>query len=94
MAALSPSRVSLFLLAVLLVPAHVSSQEALEECTAGVASGIATVDGRPILWKTRDASATNNEVIWNTSGQHPFVSVINAGDPSSSWMGCSRHHPR
>jgi len=63
------------------------SQENLEECTAGVAAGIATVDGRPLLWKTRDASFTDNEVIWNTSGEHPFVSVINAGNPRSSWMG-------
>ena len=62
-------------------------QEDLEECTAGVASGRATADGRPLLWKTRDAGATNNEVIWNTTGTYPFVSVITAGDPSSSWMG-------
>jgi len=62
-------------------------QDTLEECTAGVASGRATTDGRPLLWKTRDAGATNNEVIWNTSGTHHFVSVISAGDPSSSWMG-------
>jgi hypothetical protein len=52
-----------------------------------VASGRATTDGRPLLWKTRDAGATNNEVIWNTSGTYPFVSVISAGDQASSWMG-------
>ncbi len=69
------------------LPAVQILQEDLEECTAGVASGRATADGRPLLWKTRDAGATNNEVIWNTSGRHPFVSVISAGDPSSSWMG-------
>ncbi len=69
-------------------PALASGQEpAGEECTAGVATGRATTDGRPLLWKTRDASATNNEVIWNTSGQLHFVSVISAGDPGSSWMG-------
>ena len=62
-------------------------QDPLEECTAGVASGRATADGRPLLWKTRDASATNNEVIWNTSGTYHFVSVISAGDEASSWMG-------
>ncbi len=68
-------------------PPRIAAQEAGEECTAGVAAGIATVDGRPILWKTRDAPNTDNEVIWNTSGEHPFVSVINAGNPESSWMG-------
>ena len=63
------------------------SQEIPEECTAGVASGKATVDGRPLLWKTRDAGATDNEVIWNTSGRYPFVSVVSAGYLNSSWMG-------
>ena len=28
-----------------------------EECTIGVALGSATVDGRPLLWKTRDYSS-------------------------------------
>jgi hypothetical protein len=63
------------------------AQLSSEECTAGVASGKATTDGRPLLWKTRDAGATDNEVIWNTSGKIPFVSVITAGEPGSSWMG-------
>lgn len=64
-----------------------AAQDSLEECTAGVASGKATTDGRPLLWKTRDASALHNEVIWNTSGKYRFVSVITAGSPESSWMG-------
>jgi hypothetical protein len=86
-----PGRSS-FLLPLLLasvLPSAGASQvpDSLEECTAGVASGRATTDGRPLLWKTRDASAVDNEVIWNTSGTYPFVSVISAGDPSSSWMG-------
>lgn len=71
----------------LLAPLTGAAQEELEECTAGVASGKATADGRPLLWKTRDASATDNEVIWNTSGRYHFVSVISAGFTDSSWMG-------
>ncbi len=72
----------------LLLPSNnITAQDIFEECTAGVASGRATSDGRPLLWKTRDAGATNNEVIWNTSGTYHFVSVISAGDPTSSWMG-------
>jgi hypothetical protein len=66
---------------------QLQAQDPVEECTAGVASGRATTDGRPLLWKTRDASWTDNEVIWNTSGNYNFVSVINAGNDSSSWMG-------
>ncbi len=74
--------------ALILLPSReLPPQDPLEECTAGVASGRATADGRPLLWKTRDASATNNEVIWNTSGTYHFVSVISAGDEASSWMG-------
>lgn len=67
--------------------AGVRAQSVVDECTAGVASGKATVDGRPLLWKTRDAGALNNEVIWNTSRKYPFISVITAGQPASSWMG-------
>ena len=78
-----------FLMAVLAAcgAAGLGAQSAVEECTAGVADGKATADGRPLLWKTRDAGAINNEVIWNTSGKYHFVSVITAGQPASSWMG-------
>ncbi|NJD19227.1 MAG: hypothetical protein FIA95_08115 [Gemmatimonadetes bacterium] len=75
------------LAALVTVPHPTPAQTSGEECTAGVASGKATADGRPLLWKTRDAGATDNEVIWNTSGKIPFVSVITAGQPESSWMG-------
>jgi hypothetical protein len=73
--------------ALFILPDVALPQESLEECTAGVASGRATIDGRPLLWKTRDAGATDNEVIWNTSGKYHFVSVISAGSEDSSWMG-------
>ena len=75
------------LTALVAAPAPAYAQDSFEECTAGVASGKATTDGRPLLWKTRDTNAIDNEVIWNTSGKYPFVSVITAGSPESSWMG-------
>ena len=75
--------------ALLTIPTPAFAQSALEECTAGVASGKATTDGRPLLWKTRDTNAIDNEVIWNTSGRYHFVSVISAGSPESSWMGAN-----
>jgi hypothetical protein len=75
------------LVSAFILPDAVQAQDSLEECTAGVASGRATADGRPLLWKTRDAGATNNEVVWNTSGRYSFVSVISAGFTNSSWMG-------
>jgi len=59
-----------------------------EECTIGVASGKATSDNRPLLWKTRDySSAINNEVYYFTSDTYNFISVITAGQNSYSWMG-------
>ena len=57
-----------------------------EGCTVGVAAGRATSDGRPLVWKTRDSSAENNEVIFNTSFPIKFLSVVSAGD-TYSWMG-------
>lgn len=63
-----------------------------EECTIGVASGTATADGRPLLWKTRDNSdSPNNEVKYNSSYPYKFISVCNAGSSTSSWMGVNEH---
>lgn len=64
-----------------------SRRAALEECTAGVACARATTDGRPLLWKSRDASDRDNEVIWNTSATFKFIAVISAGNEKNSWMG-------
>ncbi len=65
----------------------VSAYQELEECTVGVASGRATQDGRPMIWKTRDASYINNEVVFNTDGEYNFIAVFNAGNTDSPWMG-------
>jgi len=58
-----------------------------EGCTVGVASGRATPDGRPLLWKTRDAEAINNEVYYQTAYPIRYVCVISAGITVNSWMG-------
>ncbi len=63
-----------------------------EECTIGVASGKATSDGRPLLWKTRDyLSSPNNEVKYNTSFRYKFISVSDAGNSTYAWMGLNEH---
>jgi hypothetical protein len=73
---------------VLLVSTSFNHRQAtLEECTAGVACARATTDGRPILWKSRDAGDRDNEVIWNTSGTYRFIAVITARNDKDSWMG-------
>ncbi len=58
-----------------------------DACTIGVAAEKATVDGRPLVWKTRDlASSPDNEVYFNTSDRYAFLSVVNAGY-TYAWMG-------
>jgi len=59
------------------------------ECTVGLASGRATSDGRPMIWKTRDAGAIHNEVVWVGDREIPYVAVVTAGH-SSVWMGINR----
>ena len=58
-----------------------------EECTIAVLSGRATPDGRPVLWKNRDAAYTNNEVAYFTDGIYRYVALINAGDSGNAWIG-------
>jgi hypothetical protein len=80
----------IFVLTILLsffYSASVFAQTGIEECTAGVAAGRATTDGRPLLWKSRDADDLDNEVIWNTSGKYKFIAVISADSVQWSWMG-------
>jgi hypothetical protein len=63
-------------------------------CTIGVASGRATADGRPLLWKVRDnAAVPDNEVYYNTPLALPFLAVVSAdgGADSPAWMGTNVH---
>lgn len=61
-----------------------------EECTIGVAAARATSDGRPLIWKTRDySSEPDNELVFNTSFDIPFLEIINAGK-TYAWMGLNK----
>ncbi len=65
----------------------VTSVQAGEECTIGVASGRATTDGRSLLWKTRDNSDNpDNEIYFVQNYRYHFVAVVNAGS-TLPWMG-------
>jgi len=66
-------------------------QDSYEECTIGVAAGSATTDGRPLLWKTRDTNAFDNEVVYSTSLTYKYVAVITAGQSAYAWMGVNEH---
>ncbi len=47
----------------------------LNECTTGLASGLATPDGRPLLWKNRDVGNSNQEYHYVDDGRIPFVGL-------------------
>lgn len=56
-------------------------------CTTAVISGKFTADGRPLLWKNRDAPHRHNEVVLFNEGIYRSVAVVNAGSRSTVWMG-------
>jgi hypothetical protein len=58
-------------------------------CTTAVISGAATADGRPILWKNRDADNLANQLVYNDDGRHAFVGLIDTGDAAGMkiWAG-------
>lgn len=60
-------------------------------CTTAVVSGKATADGRPLLWKNRDFSVRDNEVVYiQKEGKYPCLGLVNAKSRSSIWMGVNR----
>ncbi|MDM7915123.1 MAG: hypothetical protein QUU85_07635 [Candidatus Eisenbacteria bacterium] len=58
-----------------------------EECTIAVASGLATADGRPILWKNRDTGYQDNEAVYFDDGLYRYVTLVNAGQTDEAWIG-------
>lgn len=56
-------------------------------CTTGVVSGKATADGRPILWKNRDTSKRNNQVVLLKGSKFRYLGVVDASSTGSVWMG-------
>jgi hypothetical protein len=60
-----------------------------EECTIGVAVGRATADGRPLLWKNRDAHERDNVVMPLADGKIPYFALANAGDAKVVWGGAN-----
>lgn len=81
------NRASLMWILILLLLIWNSAPLTLNACTTAVISGKATADGRPLLWKNRDAPALHNEVALFTAGPLRAVAVVNAGSRKSAWMG-------
>lgn len=58
-------------------------------CTTAVISGAATVDGRPLLWKNRDADDLENQVVFCADGKYGYLGLVNRGDAAGQeiWAG-------
>lgn len=57
------------------------------ECTTAVIAGWATASGRPLLWKNRDVSFPNQEIVYFEDGLYPYVTITTAGDSTQAWGG-------
>ena len=60
-------------------------------CTSAIVTGEYTKDGRPLLWKHRDASDLNNKVekIAGGNGRYEYVALFNSSDTlcKEAWIG-------
>ncbi len=59
----------------------------LNECTTGLASGAATPDGRPLLWKNRDVMTANQEFHYVDDGRIPFISITYRNEDDEYYGG-------
>lgn len=60
-------------------------------CTSAIISAEASESGRPLLWKHRDTSTTDNKVeyVHSKDGAYSYVALFNAADRDlkEAWMG-------
>jgi hypothetical protein len=58
-------------------------------CTVAVVSGKATADGRPLLWKNRDADVIDNKILYLKGPKYAFIGLVNAQDTvgANVWAG-------
>ena len=61
----------------------------LQECSTVVVSGLATPDGRPLLWKNRDTDQLSNRAIFVTDRPYSYLALVDAEDSSGMmvWAG-------
>ncbi len=59
----------------------------MNECTTGLASGNATPDGRPLLWKNRDVGNANQEFHYYDDGRIPFISITYRSETDEYYGG-------
>ena len=61
-------------------------------CTSAIVSAQASASGRPLLWKNRDTSATDNKIEYiaaSSPEEYDYVGLFNASDRNceQAWMG-------
>jgi len=67
----------------------VFSSRSLFPCSSAVISGRATPDGRPLLWKHRDAREQENDLRYFQGEKYDFIGMANTEDTTGTqvWMG-------
>ena len=75
-------KLSLFwcVMSLIFLPADIGLKKA-EGCTIGVASGKATADGRPLLWRNRDGWGRAGKVVYRKDGRFKIISTSSSGHP-------------
>lgn len=60
-------------------------------CSSAIISGRVTSDGRPILWKHRDARNDENDIRHFTGEKYDFTGLVNTDDTTGTqvWMGAN-----
>lgn len=63
-------------------------------CTSAIVSASASSSGRPMLWKHRDTSTTDNKIefVEGKDGEYSYVALFNAGDVNleEAWIGMNQ----
>lgn len=66
-----------------------SFQLPVQSCTTAIISGKATIDGRPLILKHRDADALQNRLVFFTDGKYKYIGLVNSHDTANAevWAG-------
>lgn len=58
-------------------------------CTTAVVSASAASNGRPLLWKNRDAEDLHNQLVYCADGRYAYIGLVNKGDAAGMniWAG-------
>ena len=65
--------------------------ETVNSCTTAILSGKCTPDGRPLLYKHRDADSLENKLLYFTDGKYDYMGLVNSKDSLGKqvWVGCN-----